>query len=239
MCCVIWRKASQPDAELKEGKKMRAMLLSLMLLAPLAVQAQFQPAEPREFQVATEQALGTLPDGIGLAPGTAAPDFALLNTQDRPVALFGLLQYQPVLLVFYRGGWCPWCNGQIRELALAYPQFEELGVMPVLISVDRVNATSVTSASYDIPFPVLSDAEGQVIQAYQVVLSLDDETVERYKGFGIDLEDWSGEDHHTIAVASAYLIDQEGVIRWSHADLDYQRRPSAAQLLQVVANTPL
>lgn len=216
---------------------MRALVFGLFLALACSVQAQFEPAQPRDTGEA--EVPGTLPEGVGLPPGTQAPDVGLQSIHDRPVALSGLWQQQPILLVFYRGGWCPYCNGQIRELTNAYPQFEAAGVLPVLVSVDKPDATLALSASYEIPFPVLSDSGMDALEAYNVVLQLDDETAERYKGFGIDLEVWSGEDHHAIAVASAFLIDQDGVIRWSHADLDYQRRPSSMQLLSAIEQIQL
>jgi peroxiredoxin len=75
------------------------------------------------------------------------------------VRLSDLMRRGPLLLVFYRGGWCPYCNFQIRELTAAYPEYGKRGVTPVAISVDRVEESAKTLATYSIPFPVLSDPE--------------------------------------------------------------------------------
>ena len=91
-----------------------------------------------------------------------------------------------------------------------------------------------TKASYDIPFPVISDPDLVAHKAYNVVQHVDDETLERLKGFGIDIEQSSGRDHHNIAVPAVFMVNRDGTIVWSHAALDYKLRPSADQLLTVV-----
>ncbi len=133
------------------------IVFALLFVSPLL--AQFEPSEAREFTVAAPSELGTLPEGIGLAPGEKAPDVGLHSIHDRPVALSGLWEQQPIMLVFYRGGWCPYCNGQIRELTVRSEDFAALGVQPVLVSVDKPEASLALKANYDIPFPVLSDSE--------------------------------------------------------------------------------
>ena len=112
--------------------------------------------------------------------------------------------------------------------------FEQRGITPVLISADRPAGAALAQKSYEIPFPVLSDPSLAAHEAFGVVFTLDPPTRERYRDYGIALEDWSGEDHGSYAVASVFLVDGEGVVRWSHSSLDYKTRPSIAQLLEVL-----
>lgn len=140
----------------------------------------------------------------------------------------------PVLLVFYRGGWCPYCNSQIHELTAAYPEYKKRGVTPVAISVDRVEESAKTQATYTIPFPVLSDSDLAAHRAYRVLHEVDEAEFARLKGFGIDLERASGRSHHAIAVPSLFVIDGKGVVRWAHANLDYKVRPSTVQILAAI-----
>ena len=99
----------------------------------------------------------------------------------------------PILLVFYRGGWCPFCNGRSTPLTTAYPEFQKRGITPVAVSVDTPESESKTKALYTIPFPVLSDSDAAVIQAFHVVKKVEGEELEKMKGFGVDLREVLGE----------------------------------------------
>ena len=209
------------------------MLLSLFIAT--AASAQWQISSPRDFTEVSASGLGVLPENLGLPAGAQAPDAVLENMQSEVITLSSLWRDQPLLLIFYRGGWCPYCNAQIREMTLAWPEFSQAGVQIALVSVDQPDAAALLQATYDIPFAVLSDSQMHALQAYRVVLQFDQESVDRYLNSGLDLESWSGTDLHAIAVASAFIIDTGGMIRWSHADLDFKQRPSAKQLLEVIS----
>ncbi len=188
----------------------------------------------RAYERPTSSALGTLPPGVGIRPGERAPDAQLQDAAGRPVRLAEVLKAGPVLLVFYRGGWCPYCNFQIRELAVAYKEYRRRGVTPVAISVDRPLESGRTVASYEIPFPVLSDPDLHAHDAYRVTHEVDADEHARLTAFGIDLEQASGRSHHVIAVPATFLIDARGVVRWAHADENYRVRPFTEQLLGVI-----
>ncbi len=189
---------------------------------------QKQTAAPSKDQ------LGTLPEGVGVPVGQEAPSATVQDFRGKEVELSKLWAKGPVLLVFYRGGWCPYCNFQVRELTRAFPKFRERKVTPVLVSVDRPSESAKTQAAYEIPFPVLSDPELALHKAYQVLNEVDDETLAKYEKFGVDLEAQSGQKHHTIAVPAVFLVDSTGVVRWAHADKDYKVRPSTEQLLAAI-----
>jgi len=188
----------------------------------------------RAYANPPDSKVGTLPPGTGVAVGEQAPDAPVRDADGRQVRLRHLTKSGPVLLVFYRGGWCPYCNSQIHELTTAYPEYRKRGVMPVAISVDRVEESAKTQATYAIPFPVLSDPDLAAHRAYRVLQQVDEAEFARLKGFGIDLEKASGRAHHVIAVPSIFLIDAKGVVRWVHADPDYKVRPSTAQVLSAI-----
>jgi peroxiredoxin len=171
---------------------------------------------------------------VGIPVGGQAPDATVREADGREVRLREAGKPGPVLLVFYRGGWCPYCNSQIHELTTAYPEYQKRGVTPVAISVDRAEESAKTQATYSIPFPVLSDPELAAHRAYRVLHQVDEAEYARLKGFGIDLEKASGQGHHVIAVPSIFVIDGKGVVRWAHADPDYKVRPSTAQVLAAI-----
>jgi len=177
--------------------------------------------------------MGTVSDGDGLAIGAPAPDAHVQTITGEATTLAALYAAGPTMVVFYRGGWCPFCNFQVHELSEHHARFVERGVQLVMISVDRPEEGARTSAAYEIPFTVLSDSDLSAHTAYHVLNVVDDETLERYRGMGLDLSASSGRDHHTIAVPSVFVV-RDGNIIFRHVDRDYRTRPSAAQLLEVL-----
>ena len=105
---------------------------------------------------------------------------------------------------------------------------------PVMVSVDELEGANETLKTYEVPFPLLSDADAKVHTEYKVVNELDDAGVERLKGFGIDVERWSKRKHHKIAIPSIFLIDEEGVVQFAHAAKDYKTRPDTDALVAKV-----
>ena len=194
------------------------------------------PALPRQkATTATDEVrLGTLPDGVGISVGQPAPGASVFDIEGNPVVLGELVAQGPTLLVFYRGGWCPYCNHQMHELTQAWDGFQDRSITPIAISVDRADESAKTQASWEIPFPVLSDPDLEAHTAWKVLNQVDEETYAKLIGYGHDLEAASGRDHHTIAVPSMFLIDAGGTVRWAHADPSYKVRPTPEQIFEVV-----
>lgn len=173
---------------------------------------------------------GTLAAGIGLSPGTAVPALEAQDLTGQTVALDTLFAEGPTLLVFYRGGWCPYCNHQLYSLAGAHPDFAEAGVRIAVISVDTPDQASLTHAEWTLPFPALSDSGLAVHEAFQVVFQLDEKTQAKYAQWGLDLEGHSGRTDGKIAVPAMFLV-KDGKVAWAHTDPDYKVRPSPEQVL--------
>ena len=216
---------------------MKKVLLSALLFAfcNLGVLAQ-DIRLPEKLPELSETASADLGKAeVGLNAGDRPADFTVLTHKGEDVSLNELTKSSaPLLVVFYRGGWCPYCNVQIRQLSEAWPEFKKRGVTPVLISVDKPDASAMAKATYEIPFPVLSDPELKAHEAFDVVVEIDDATAEKYKTYGIVLEDWSGKDHHKIAAPGIFLLDASGTIKWAHVSMDYKTRPSVTQLLEML-----
>lgn len=228
-----------PAPAAAEGSAARAAAVE----APVATQAgsgaattpTTQPTDTsprtRELTQTPDAEVGTLPEGVGLPIGTTVPAVSVATLNETQLALTEYFANGPTMVVFYRGGWCPYCNFQLRELTQQYAEFTERNLQLVAISVDTVDAASQTNAAFEIPFPVLSDPDLLAHNAFAVSFPLDNAEVERLTGFGIDLEAASGRDHHTIAVPSIFIVDRGGVVRWGHANREYRQRPSTSQLL--------
>ena len=220
------------------GKSLFALhivLLSLITSGAGAETATLKiPAMKPALAVTQQQQLGTRENGIGLALGATVPDFAVTTHDNQPIQLKDLQSMGNTLVVFYRGGWCPYCNVQIHQLTQAWPEFKQRKITPILISVDKTDASTLSQRTYEIPFPVLSDPDLFAHNAFDVVLDVDKATYKQYKNYGIDLEAWSGKNHHKIAVTAAYIVDKNAVVQWAHTSLDFKTRPSVEQLLSAI-----
>jgi peroxiredoxin len=167
--------------------------------------------------------------------GSKAPTLTLDSVAGGQQSLAELYAQGPVFVVFYRGGWCPFCNLQMHNLSQAVPEFDKIGVKLVAISVDLPTEEAKTQAKHGIPFPMLSDPKLKAHQAFHVVHVAPEPEQKALAGFGIDLTTYSGETHKSFAVPSLFLVDKHGVIRFVHVDEDYKTRPSVKQMLAVVA----
>ena len=193
------------------------------------------PTTPQfELKPTPATALGTAPAGSGLAIGEAAPDATLADITGGMHELKALYASGPTLVVFYRGGWCPFCNLQLHDYSEAKSEFERRGVQIVAISVDQPSEEAKTQARDGVPFPMLSDSRLVAHRAFRVVHVPSDVERKALAGYGIDLAAFSGESHGSYAIPAIFVIDRGGAVRFAHVDEDYKTRPSAAQMLQVV-----
>ncbi len=160
-----------------------------------------------------------------LKVGDTAPDFILPDAQGEPVRLRALLDQGPVVVVFYRGGWCPYCNLHLRGFQNRLPAFRELGATVIAISPQLPDNSLSTREKDELAFPVLSDVGNKVARQFGIVFELSDELVELYRQFGHALEDFNGADgSRELPVPATFLLDGKGAIRLAHVDVDYTRR---------------
>lgn len=167
-----------------------------------------------------------------LEVGLAAPATVLRTSEGEPIDLARRYQEEPTMLLFFRGGWCPYCSEQLGQLAEADEAIAEMGVQIFGISPDRPrklreNPLSDGGQGYQL----LSDSEMKLARAFGIAFRVDDRTLEQYDEFGIDLAEASGEAHHLLPVPAVYLIDRDGVIRLAHWDADYRDRLTAEELI--------
>jgi peroxiredoxin len=193
----------------------------------------------KPYATTSADRVGVLAPNTGITVGQHVPDVHGRDLDGKDVALAALYAKGPILLAFYRGGWCPFCNTEIHELVVAYPEFQKRGVALVAVSVDKPDAEAKLNATYSIPFPVLSDSDVAMIEAFHVVNHVEDDELAKMKSFGVDLESYSGKTHHEIAIPSLFLIDRSGIVRWAHSDPDFKVRPSVAQMLAAIDQTKL
>jgi len=165
-----------------------------------------------------------------LAVGSPVPDVALSTKDGERVKLKAKIQ-QPTVVVFYRGGWCPYCNVQLAGLATVQKQLKSLGFSLLAISPDRPSINKASLQKDTLSYTLLSDTTMQAAKAFGIAFKLDDQTITRYKQYDIDLEAASGRSHNLLPVPSVFIVDQSGIIRFVHADPDYKVRLSEEKLL--------
>ncbi len=165
--------------------------------------------------------------------GDQAPDFTLPNAQKKEVNLYDYLKEGPVVLTWYRGGWCPYCNIQLRFLQSYLPKFKEQGANLIAISPETPDHSLSTQEKNELEFEVLSDTDNQTGREYGLVYKLQEAVLEQFKG-RIDVAAHNGNDDNELPLAATYVIDPQGIIRYAYVDYDYRRRAEPEAILKVL-----
>lgn len=165
--------------------------------------------------------------------GDAAPDFTLKNASGEEVRLTELLKQGPVVLTWYRGGWCPYCNIALAAFQEQLPAIREAGATLVALSPELPDKTLDTKQKANLSFEVLSDLNHQVAEEYGLVFELTPKVRELYKKH-FDLTEFNGKEagDGKLPLAATYVIDRDGVIRWAFLDADYRKRAEPAEVTE-------
>ena len=138
---------------------------------------------------------------------------------------------RPTIVIFYRGGWCPYCNMQLSDLRLVEPTLRAQGFEIVFLSTDRPELLYSSLKETDIHYTLLSDSQLYAANAFRVAYHLDDATIAMQKKYGVDLETTTGTTLHELPVPSVFIIDRSGTIRFVYSNPDYKIRLIADELL--------
>lgn len=169
------------------------------------------------------------------ALGVPAPDFTLPNAHGHPVALRQLLRNGPVVVTFYRGQWCPYCNLALRGLQQIVPRLAALGATLVAISPQTPDNSLSTVEKNQLEFEVLSDPDGAVAGAYGLAFEIPQYLRDIYQSFGHPLPKFNGEGNNTIPVPGTFVLDREATVRYRFVEVDYTRRADPGEIAAVVA----
>lgn len=195
--------------------------------APLATTSAVVPTTSATAPAVAQRAEDVRP----LQVGAPAPDAALRRPDGTPVDARTRYAAKPSVVVFYRGGWCPYCNTHLGKLATAEPELVKLGYQVLAVSPDAPEALQASLDKGGYKYQLLSDSDMALSKAFGLAFRVDDPTVKKYEGFGIDLAKASGRDHHLLPVPAVYLVDQKGNIRFAHWNPDYKKRLDPNELL--------
>ncbi|MCH2448570.1 MAG: AhpC/TSA family protein [Gracilimonas sp.] len=160
------------------------------------------------------------------------PDVKLKNMDDETVRLKELVSQKPSILVFYRGGWCPYCNRQLSDLNEIEEQLYEIGYQLLAISPDKPEKLRTTLDKNELGYTLLSDSPMNVSRAFGIAFKVDQKTIDRYKSIGLDLEEDSGYDHHLLPVPAVYIVNTDGIVKFNYVNPDYKERINGEVLLK-------
>jgi peroxiredoxin len=194
---------------------------------------------PAERQAIIERHIEQLRGVIArtmLKVGARAPAFALPSATGAMVDLGTLLKNGPVVVTFYRGGWCPYCNLELKAFQDVLPEIKAAAAALVAISPEKPDDTLSTAEKNALAFDVLSDVGQKVGRAFGIVYDFTDELRGAYQGLGRDIPALNGTPGEwALPVPATYIVDGDGTIIYAHANVDYRDRGDPRDVLAVLA----
>jgi peroxiredoxin len=196
----------------------------------------FKPSLDRlaRMQRATEELIASGQAQRAKKAGDAAPEFTLLDPDGKPVASRELLAKGPLVISFYRGVWCPYCNLELQALQQALPEITARGASLVAISPQTAPNSRKSQRDNKLGFPILSDVKSEVANAFGIRFALPDYLVEVYAGFGNDLPKINDDPAWVLPMPARYVVGTDGIIAYSEVNPDYTQRPDPSELLPVL-----
>jgi peroxiredoxin len=191
-------------------------------IAGLAAQAPAEVLEGFGRLIADQAAV----DYAARAPkvGDRAPDFMLHDQLGRQVSLAGELERGSVVLIFYRGEWCPYCNIMLRTYGLRAADFTARGARLLAVSPQTPDNSLTVAEKHGLAFPVLSDEGGEVIGTYGLKYDIEGQSRALLEAAGIDVAKFNGEGGWILPAPAVFVIDRKGIIRFAGVNGDYTQR---------------
>jgi peroxiredoxin len=201
------------------------------LNADLAKQA---PEALKALSAESEHVARTGAGSKALKVGDAAPDFTLPDATRRSISLASLRQAGPVVVTFYRGQWCPYCDLQLRAYQAVLPRIRSLGATLVAISPQTPDESLSTAEKRKLEFRVLSDAGNRVARGWGLVWKVGTSLDSLHKAFGVDLAVSNGDTSNELPVPATFVVEPSGRIGFAHYDPNWRVRLEPAALISAL-----
>lgn len=199
--------------------------------------AKFAETAPAEMIALFEAGLDSVRESGVVAEavnvGDTVPAFALPGIDGKLVDIGNLLDRGPVVLTFYRGGWCPYCNLQLRAYQDILPELKRLGAELVAVSPQVPDSSMATATRDSLEFYVLSDVGNRVANKLGIVYTLPSDLCEVYQQ-RLNLSAYNADESCQLPLAATWVIDRDGVVRWAFLDADYRNRAEPADIVQAL-----
>lgn len=186
---------------------------------------------------ATDELIASGAAQRALKAGDKAPSFVLHDSDGKPVSSAELLALGPLIVSFYRGVWCPYCNMELQALQEALPAFRDVGARLVAISPQTAANSRKSKRNNNLGFPILSDAGNETAAAFGLRFKLPDYLIEVYKNLKSDLHAFNGDPSWTLPMPGRFVIGQDGVIRYAEVNPDYTHRPEPSDMLPALCSS--
>jgi peroxiredoxin len=176
-----------------------------------------------------------------LGVGDSVPDGILSTIKGNSVDFKKLVSQKPSVVIFYRGGWCPYCNLQMEQLVKIEPELEKMGYQVLAISPDKPEKLEESQSKHHINYTLLSDRSMEIIRKFGLAYQVGKETLLKMQDLGISLDSSTGNDLHLLPVPAAYVVDKNGVIHFVYFNQDIKVRVNPDDLLnaaRIHAPTP-
>lgn len=197
------------------------------------------PAETMQLLQQAGQEIAAL--GIeqqALKTGDRCPDFSLNNGRGEAITSQQLLSKGPLVISFYRGAWCPYCNLEIRTLSSSLAEIRAQGAELVAISPQIPAKAEQQSTELKLDFEVLSDSENALARQFGLVFTLPAVLRPVYQAWQLDIPAHNGDQRFELPVPATYVVDREGLIRYHFVDSDYTRRLEPASIIEQLKHLP-
>ena len=198
---------------------------------------QYLETAPDEVQKDFSRGINELSDsGIldnATNVGEYAPEFDLPNAIGEQISLYDSLQKGPVVLVWYRGGWCPYCNLQLQHIQSKLAEIHAAGGQVIAISPELPDMTMTTKERHMLEFQVLSDIDNKVADKYKLAYTVPNYVVDHYD-LSVKLNDHNGNESNRLPLAVTYVINTDGKVEYAFLDADYKNRASPEEIISVL-----
>lgn len=171
-----------------------------------------------------------------LKEGDKMPAFSLPNAKNELVSSDTMLNKGPLVVNFYRGGWCPYCNLELRAFQEALPEIIDLGAQLVAISPNLPDKSLSSIEKHALTFEVLSDIGNKISRQFGLVFTLDEQLQHLYKQFGIDIPAYNGDESYELPIPATYVVNSDGIIELAFVDADYTKRMDPNEVIETLKN---
>ena len=203
-----------------------------------AFKTQFKSQAPEAaFNALTKSTQELIESGQAeraIKAGDAAPDFTLNDQDGNAVARADLLAKGPLVVSFYRGVWCPYCNIELKALEEAVGDIRARGASLVAVSMQGASDSRKSQRDNSLSFPILTDNAGELADQFGIRWSLQDYVIPFHAGFGVELPKIHGDGQWNLPMPARYVIDTDGTVAYAEVNPEYTRRPDPSDLFPVL-----
>lgn len=201
-------------------------------------QEEFRKLIPQEIldlmQDSTDRLIQSGIEESCLKEGDKMPVFTLPNAMSEPISSDSLLKDGPLVINFYRGGWCHYCNLELKAFQDALPQITELGAQLIAISPNLPDKSLSSIEKHDLSFQVLSDLQNKVSHQFGLVYTLDEELQPLYTQMGLDIPEFNGDESYELPLPATYVVDSKGIIKLAFTPADYTKRLDPDKVIETL-----